>query len=385
MLGAVIVGGSGTEDEELLSRVDVMTLKDLGWNEEFASALALLGEKGLVPARLSRETKINYTAMLGDGEEREVVLSGKVWHDAETDADLPAVGDWVALDTEAGTEPVIRALLPRRSQFSRKAPGNCAEEQVIACNVDAVVVVTDPGEDFNIRRLERFHALIRKSGALPVVLINKSDLHDDMRLSECAEAVEGLGDDIRVHVVSALTEEGVAMLRKYLDGNQTLALCGSSGVGKSTLVNRLLGEEYQWTFEVNEVTGKGRHTTVARELVLVPGGGMLIDNPGIREVQMWTDEKTLREAFTDIDELAADCKFGDCKHRSDAGCAIRSAYEAGLFDKERYRSFLSLEQEIGELKRRQKKRQVAVERWAKRNHRVKARNLADRIEEEESY
>jgi ribosome biogenesis GTPase len=362
-----------------------MRLEDLGWNEQFAAAFAAHGGEGLVPARLARETKINYTAILGDGDEREVVVSGKVWHDAVTDADLPAVGDWVALDVESGSEPVIRAVLPRRTRFSRKAPGNSAEEQVIACNVDTVVVVTDPGEDFNVRRLERFHTLIRKSGAVPVVLINKSDLHDDIRLAECAEAAESLGDEIRVHVVSALTDEGVAVLRDYLGENHTLALCGSSGVGKSTLVNRLLGEDYQWTFEVNEVTGKGRHTTVARELVMVPGGGMLIDNPGVREIQMWTDEQTLREAFADIEELAADCRFRDCRHRSDAGCAIRAAYQAGVFDKGRYRSFLNLGREIEELKRRCKKRQVAVERWAKRTHRVKARNLADRIEEDQDY
>ncbi len=360
-----------------------MTLEELGWNDGFSVAFTPYERKGYLPARLSQETKINYTAILGDGEQCEVVLSGKVWHAAANDAELPAVGDWVALDMEAGTEPVIRGVLPRQTKFSRKAPGKSADEQVIACNVDAVVVVTDPGEDFNIRRLERFHTLIARSGAVPVILLNKSDLHDDVRLAECAEAVEALGEDVRVHTISALSDEGTEVLRSYLDGNRTLVLCGSSGVGKSTLVNSLLGEDYQWTSHVNDVTGKGRHTTVARELVLLPRGGMLIDNPGIREVQMWTDENTLREAFADIAELAADCRFSDCKHRSDAGCAIREAYSAGLFDKERYRSFLHLEEEIEALRRRQKKKQVAVERWAKRNHRVKARNLADRVEEEE--
>lgn len=360
-----------------------MTLEDLGWNEHFAKAFTEHAKRGLVPGRISEETKINFTAILGDGEQVESVVSGKLWHDANNDSELPAVGDWVALDRESGTEAVIRTILPRKSKFSRRAPGKGSMEQVIACNVDYVVVVTDPGEDFNTRRLERFHALIRRSGATPVVLINKSDLYDHARLSECAEQVEALGDDILVHVISALTDEGVAVLKSYLGQNRTLGLCGSSGVGKSTLVNSLLGEDYQWTNDVNDVTGKGRHTTVARELVLLPEGGMLIDNPGIREVQMWTDEGTLRESFVDIAELANDCKFHDCRHRSDAGCAIRAAFEAGLFDQDRYRSFLSLEEEIADLNRLQKKRQVAVERWAKRSPKARrARNREDRHEDE---
>ena len=207
-----------------------MTLEELGWDESLSELFAPFVDKGLVPARLSQETKINYTAILGDGEQVEVVLSGRLWHEAETNADLPAVGDWVALDMESGTESVIRYLLPRKSKFSRKLPGKSAEEQVIATNVDFVVVVTDPGEDFNLRRLERFHALIKRSGAVPVILINKSDLHDEVRLAECAESVEALGEDIHVHVVSALTEDGVETLRGYLKGNRTLSLGGSSGV-----------------------------------------------------------------------------------------------------------------------------------------------------------
>ena len=159
-----------------------------------------------------------------------------------------------------------------------------------------------------------------------------------------------------------------------------MCVVGSSGVGKSTLVNQLYGEEWQWTGEVNEATGKGRHTTTSRELVPLPGGGMLIDNPGMREIQMWTDENTLRESFADLDELAAACRFTDCGHRSDAGCAIRGAVESGSLDPARHESFLNLENEIAALKKRAEKRRMAVERWAKRSHRVKARNLEDRIQ-----
>jgi len=364
-----------------------MTLEDLGWDAHFAESFAA-GEgeaKGWVPARLSQETKINFTAILGDGEQLEVVLSGKVWHDAATDADLPAVGDWVALDLDAGTEPIIREILPRKSRFSRKAPLKAVEEQVIAANVDVIMVVTDPGDDFNLGRLERFHMLIGRSGAQPVIILNKCDLHEEARISQCVEQLEALGDDLQVHVLSATEGTGAEALDVYFQQGRTVALCGSSGVGKSTLVNRFLGEDYLWTDTINARTGKGRHTTVARELVLLPGGGLLIDNPGIREVQMWTDETVLRESFADIEELVSDCRFKDCKHRSDLGCAIRAAHEGGTIDRERYDRYLNLETEIAELKRLQKKRQCAVERWAKRNHRVKARNRADRDDEEDEF
>jgi len=359
-----------------------MTLAELGWTEYFEEAFAPFAKLGLVPGRLSEETKINFTAILADGTQVSVILSGRIWHEAENDAELPAVGDWVALDIpeDANADVVIRGIVPRRSTFSRRAPGKSAAEHVIATNIDYVVVVTDPGEDFNMRRLERFYTLIRKGGATPVILINKSDLHDTATLSECEEKVDGLGDNLHVHTISALHEEGIGVLRNYLNGNKTLALCGSSGVGKSTLVNSLLGEDYLWTNDVNDLTGKGRHTTVARELIVLEEGGILIDNPGVREVQMWTDETTLRESFTDIQELVADCKFHDCKHRTDKGCAIRGAYEAKLFDLDRYQSFLNLEKEIEELKAKQKKRRVATERWAKRNRKVKARNREDRFD-----
>lgn len=358
-----------------------VTLEDLGWNKGFARDFAACAKPGWVPGRLIRETKINYSALLDGGREADCVLSGKVWHEAPCDADLPAVGDWVALDMGgAGDEVVIRARLPRQSRFSRKMPGKSSEEQVIAANVDLVVVVTDAGADFNPRRMERYFTLIERSGAKAVVLVNKADLFPPEQSAEAAGILRDLHAAADVHVTSAVRDAGVAVLREDPRPGVTITVVGSSGVGKSTLINRLLGEEWQWTGEVNEVTGKGRHTTTARELVVLPGGGILIDNPGVREMQMWTDESTLRESFTDVEELAGQCRFADCKHQEDAGCAIRGAVESGELDIERYESYLRLEEEIEELNRRRKKRQVQTERWAKRNRKVKARNLVDRIE-----
>lgn len=318
---------------------------------------------------------------MDDGEELEVIMSGKVYHDAESDAALPSVGDWVALDIGGeGEDTVIRARLERQTCFSRKLPGKSSEEQVMAANVSVVVVVTDAGSDFNLRRMERYFMLIEKSRAKAVVLVNKSDLFSDDVNEEAKDEIEALSDTADVYVTSAAKNEGLQVLQKYLDPGVSITIVGSSGVGKSTLVNQLLGEEWQWTSEVNELTGKGRHTTTARELIVLDEGGILIDNPGIREVQMWTDETTLRESFTDVEELAYQCKFHDCKHGSDKGCAIREAVEQGSLDAYRYESYLKLEDEIEELNLRRKKRQMVIERRAKRDHRVKARNLADRID-----
>jgi ribosome biogenesis GTPase len=358
-----------------------MTLKDLGWSPDFEHAFAPYRAKGWVPARLIRESPINFGAFLEDGEEIDVVLSGRVWHEAACDADLPAVGDWVAVELgDENTDSVIRAMLPRKSCFSRKMPGNSSQAQVIGANIDIVAVVTDAGPDFNIRRMERYFMLIERSGAKAVVLVNKSDLFPKEQNEQAAAEIAALWDGAAVHITSAIRGEGLKTLRKYLKKGVTMCIVGSSGVGKSTLVNQLYGEEWQWTGEVNEATGKGRHTTTSRELVPLPGGGMLIDNPGMREIQMWTDESTLRESFADVEAIASGCRFSDCSHRSDAGCAIRAAVEGGHLDSGRHESFLNLENEIAALKKRAEKRQMAVERWAKRSHRVKARNLNDRIQ-----
>lgn len=362
-----------------------LTLEDLGWDAERAAEFEPHARRGWVPARLACETPINYAAFVADGdggvEPIDVILSGKVWHDAETDAELPAVGDWVAVEPGGETdEPMIRARLSRRSCFSRKVPGKSVEEQVIGANVDVVTVVTDPGPDHNPRRMERYFTLIGRSRAKALVLVNKSDAFPADQCAAAVEELRALGHAAEIRLVSALAGDGLEVLRTALGRGTTMCVVGSSGVGKSTLVNQLCGDDWQWTGEVNEVTGKGRHTTTSRELVPLPGGGLLIDNPGMREIQMWTDETTLRESFADVEELVGRCRFRDCKHGSDAGCAIRSAVESGELEPERLESFLRLDDEIEDLRRRAKKRQMASERWAKRNRKVKARNLNDRIE-----
>ena len=360
-----------------------MTLEDLGWNAEFETEFAPYHREGWKPARLIRDNKITYGALLADGEELEVTMSGKVYHDAETDAELPAVGDWVALDLsgEEG-EVMIRARLARQTCLSRKMSGKSTEEQVIAANVGVVVVITDAGSDLSLRRMERYFAIIGKSRAKAVVLVNKADLFSDEKNREAADAIRALNPDADVHITS--TEKGTSLkvLKKYLTRGISVTLVGSSGVGKSSVVNCLLGEEYQWTDEVNATTGKGRHSTTARELIVLPGGGILIDNPGIREIHMWTDETTLRERFADIENLAGQCKFHDCKHRTDAGCAIRAAMAAGKLSAARFEGFQKLEEELEKLRLSRKKRQMTGDRHVRRQERHKARKYAERSERE---
>ncbi|MGJ8653381.1 MAG: ribosome small subunit-dependent GTPase A [Opitutaceae bacterium] len=353
----------------------MMTLETLGWNAEFAEAFAESLEKGWEPARLIRDNKISYGALLGDGSELEVIMSGAVYHEAETDAELPSVGDWVALDFGEETDEydgVIRARLPRQTCLSRKAPGKGTEEQVIAANIDVVFVVTDAGQDFNPRRMERYYAVMQRSGAKSVAVLNKSDMYPEEMNAMAVEALQSLNPDIEVIQTCGVKLEGVDPIRRFIQPGTTIAMIGSSGVGKSSLINILVGEAVQWMGEVNAVTGKGMHTTTARELLVLPGGGMLIDNPGIREVQMWTDAKTLKESFADFDTMATQCKFNDCKHGTDKGCAIREAIESGELSKERFINYLKLDFELERLTRRRKKRQITIGRRNRRELKSKA-------------
>jgi ribosome biogenesis GTPase / thiamine phosphate phosphatase len=356
------------------------TLLDLGWNDTFAEHFAPYKAEGWVPARLIRETKINYSALMvakGAFDEVDCILSGKVYHDAINDAELPAVGDWVALDVSTD-DVVIRARLPRQGCLSRKAPGDITMEQVIAANIQTAMVITDPGPDFSLRRLERYFAVVARSGAQAVVLINKADLYAKDDLASAAAMVRELDANAHVHVISVLAETNLKVMREYLRPGHSVAMIGSSGVGKSALINYLLGGDYQEIGDVNELTGKGRHTTTSRELMVLRKGGIIIDNPGIKEVQLWMDETILRERFADISAMAFQCKFVNCKHGSDTGCVIQEALISGKLDGERYEGFMRLEEEVEKLRLRQKKRQMTIERIHKRDNHGKLRNRDDR-------
>ena len=233
--------------------------------------------------------------------------------------------------------------------------------------------MTDAGPDFNLRRMERYFAIIGRSRAKAVVLVNKADLFSDEENRAAAEAIRAQNPDADVLITSLKTKSSLKALTDYLKPGISITFIGSSGTGKSSVINHLLGGEYQWTDEVNETTGKGRHTTTARELMVLPRGGIIIDNPGIREVHMWTDEETLRERFADLEELAGQCRFDNCRHGPHAGCAIRSAMAAGKIEASRLEGFLKLEEEIAKLRASRKKRQMTIERRNRRDHRAKSR------------
>lgn len=277
--------------------------------------------------------------------ERTAEVAGRVRHAAQSRAELPVVGDWVALRTDWGAARAsVFGVLPRRSAFARKAAGREGETQIVAANVDTVFVMAGLDLDFNVRRIERAVLLVRESGAEPVVVLSKADLCAD--LEERAAAVGKAAPGVSVVPVSAREGTGIDALTPWLRPGKTVVLFGSSGVGKSTLVNRLLGEERQSTRTVREHDHRGKHTTTRRELLLLPSGALLIDTPGIRELGMLRGEDALGEAFSDIDALTAACAFSDCTHGSEPRCAVRAAVESGALDPERLKSYLKLKGEL---------------------------------------
>ncbi len=329
-----------------------MDLNALGWHPFFSRPFDALDDDTLTPARVARQDRERYVVLADDGAYGARV-TGKMRSAARTRADFPAVGDWVAVRTRPDEgAATIHALLPRRSSFARKVAGETTEEQVVAANVDTVFLVSGLDGDFNLRRIERYVTLAWNSGALPVIVLNKADLCDDpqARLDEVAAVAMG----VDLHLVSAASGAGLDALGAYLRPGTTVALLGSSGVGKSTLVNHLLGAERMKTGAVREDDSRGRHVTTHRELMPLPGGGLVIDTPGMRELQLWADEDSLQGAFADVEALAAQCRFRDCSHEAEPGCAVRDALEDGTLPEARFQSYLKLKRELAYLARRQR-------------------------------
>jgi ribosome biogenesis GTPase len=327
-----------------------MSLHHLGWNAHFENLFVPHRNRGLEPARVSREDRGRY-GVLDERGARSAELAGRLRHEARTRAELPAVGDWVALRPGAASSGVIDAVLPRASAFTRKLAGETTEEQVIAANVDVVFLVSGLDADFNPRRIERYLAAAWESGAEPVVVLNKADLSQDLesRLAEVAAVAPGAA----VVPLSALGGQGLESLEPWLLPGRTVALLGSSGVGKSTLVNALLGQARQETGSVREEDSRGRHTTTHRELVPLPGGAVLLDTPGMRELQLWGDESGLDGAFPEITELAQQCRFRDCGHEGEPGCAVLGAVDDGTLGADRLESWRKLQRELRWLASRQ--------------------------------
>ena len=334
---------------------DGSALAGLGWGPDFEQAFEPHAARGLMPGRVAVQHRGAYgvyrSAAGSDPLPAEV--TGRLRHEAQSALDLPAVGDWVALRAEPGAErAIIDAVLPRRTVFVRKAASDQhrgAEEQVVAANVDVVFVVSGLVDDLSSRRLERYLVLAWESGARPAIVLTKADLCPDIA-APLAE-VEPVALGVPVHVVSNVTGEGLDELRPYFAGHNTVAALGSSGVGKSSLINRLAGDELQAVREVRS-DGRGRHTTTRRELIRVPGGGLFLDTPGMRELQLWEADGGIEEAFEDVAALAARCRFSDCVHVTEPGCAVLAAIDEGSLEPARLESYRKLERELERLERK---------------------------------
>ena len=315
-----------------------MNLQDLGWDAFFADAFGPYAADNLIPARVSARHHGPCELMTERGR-MGGIPAGKL-----SEEELPAVGDWVAVRPVDGErKAVIEAVLPRRTSFTRKEAFQRTVAQVVAANVDTVFVVTAFGFDLNPRRLERYLTSAWDSGSTPVVVVNKSDTADDPE-AELLE-VEPVTMGVSMHAVSAVSGQGLDDLDPYLQPGQTVALLGSSGVGKSTIVNRLAGREVLATAHTS-AGGRGRHTTSHRELVPLPSGALLLDTPGMRELQLWADEEVLDTTFSEISDLAAQCRFSDCSHEREPGCAIRQALNDGTLARDRWDSYCKLQREL---------------------------------------
>jgi ribosome biogenesis GTPase / thiamine phosphate phosphatase len=354
-----------------------MRLVELGWDDARAAEFAAWAAKADVePGRVAIEFNHNYRLYVEAGE-IEAVAAGRLKHHAESRSQLPAVGDWVAVRKRADEDRgAIQGILPRRSKFSRKVAGNVTDEQVVAANVDVAFLVMALDNDFNLRRLERYSLLARESGAAPVVLLTKPDVADDVpaRVAEVA----GMAGDLPIHVLNPKRNAGLEQVSAYLPPGRTGALLGSSGVGKSTIINRLVGEDVQKTREVRESDSRGRHTTTHRELVVLPGGGLIIDTPGMRELQLWDVGEAVKETFDDIEEVGLRCHFTDCRHRDEPRCAVKAAVAAGQIPAARLESYVKLQDELAHLATQQEERARLEE---KRKAKVGSKALRARLKD----
>lgn len=330
-----------------------LSLARLGWDADWELVFAPHRERGWRAARVAVQDKHHYVLFAEEGE-LLAQIAGRLLHGLKSDAELPKVGDWVVFKpTMPGEQKaVIQAVLPRRTKIGRKIPGRETEEQVLVTNVDVAFVVVALDETFNPRRLERFLLMVVEGGVKPVVVLNKADLCEDLD-GHVGEAKQSAGD-APVVAVSAKTRRAMKSVLEFIKPSSSVVFIGSSGVGKSTLINRLYGEAIQPTTEVRDADSKGRHTTSWREMVVLPSGGLVIDTPGMREFQLWVAGEGIHEAFPDIELLALKCRFRECRHGGEKDCGVQAAVAGGALTRERFNNFLKLRREIEFLEKARK-------------------------------
>ncbi len=336
----------------LSQRRNEIMLREYGWNNSFEKSFKLLDKANLEPARVICENKTHYVLMTNSGQVRANV-SGRFKFHTKDKSQFPVVGDWVAIKLlHKEKKAIIQNVLPRKSKFSRKAPGEKTREQVMVANIDVAFLVAalDNNRNFNPKRIQRYLEMSADSGAKTIIVLNKIDLCDDLK--KAVTQAETIARKVPILTTCATKNNGCDSITKYLKEGQTAVFLGLSGVGKSTLINGLIGEEIMRVAEVREIDARGRHTTTRRELVKLTTGGMLIDTPGMRELQLWAegiDKTTNTTGFEDIEALAVNCKFRNCKHKTEANCAVKMAIENNTLSEQRWLSYLELEDEFEQL------------------------------------
>ncbi|HKR23441.1 MAG TPA: ribosome small subunit-dependent GTPase A [Pyrinomonadaceae bacterium] len=345
--------------------MSVTDLTTFGWDEFFERHFQTYQASGYTSARVVLEHK-NFFRVYTQYGEVLAEISGKLRHEAANRRDLPAVGDWVVIRAQPEDRRVtIHAVLRRRTSFGRKIAGSRTEEQIVGTNIDTVFLLTSLNQDFSLRRIERYLVTAWESGANPVIVLSKSDLCN--RVDELIDDVQGVAPGVAIHAISVVTGDGLDDIAQYFKRGHTVALLGSSGVGKSTLINHLAGDDQLKVQTVREHDDRGKHTTTHRELILLPGGGLVLDTAGMRELQLWDGDESLQLVFDDIEALAEECFFGDCRHEDEPRCAVRNALEAGAIDAGRYEGYKKLQKELQYMARKKDKLSEIVEKkkWKK--------------------
>ncbi|RPJ05259.1 MAG: ribosome small subunit-dependent GTPase A [Spirochaetaceae bacterium] len=354
-----------------------MQLKDLGWSPFFEDQFRAYKDQDYSVMRIIRENREKYIACNDEGE-FSCEVTGKFRFENKSKGNFPTTGDWVIAAVIPGEKKaMIHAVLKRKSIFSRKSAGQITEEQPVAANIDIIFIITGLDLNYNLRRIERFLAIAWESGAKPVVVLNKSDLCAEVEQRKCE--VESVAMGVDVLAISAFNQKDLAELKKYIKPGITAAFLGSSGAGKSTIINSILGSDLLDVNEVSDVGSRGRHTTTFRELIFLPDGGMVIDTPGMREIQVWGNDDGLAQVFEDIEELAGKCRFADCNHQKEPGCAIREAIDNGSLDPKRFKSYLKLKKEFTYLNDRQNMKASMVEKTRWKNISKLARQIKKHI------